>query len=78
MTRSQVTSSLVLGTQSTGIGSQVTGSQVTPSCDSDTHGLGSGSSRIGFQIVGTSSGRHLSDEDVEEGCYFQEEKAKLA
>ena len=71
VTRSHVIGSSVSGTQSTGtsgtgIGSWITSSQVTPSGDSDTLGIGSGSPGTGPQTVGTSSGRHLSDEDVEE------------
>ena len=69
---SQVTGPSVSGTQptrtsGTGTGSRITGSQVTPSGDSDTHGSGLGSLGKGSQTVGTSSGRHSSDEDVEEG-----------
>ena len=41
-------------------------SQVSPSCDSGTHGSGSCSPGTGSQTTGTSSGRHSSDEDVEE------------
>ena len=67
VTRSQVTSPSVLGTPSTGTGSWITGSQVTPSGDSDTHGTASGSPGTESQTIGTSSGRHSSNEDVEEG-----------
>ena len=72
MTGSQVTSFSVSGTQSTGTfgtgtDSQITFSQVLPSCDSRTHGFGSGSLGTGSQTTSTSSRRHSSDEDVEEG-----------
>ena len=67
MAGSNVTGSSVSGTQSTGTFGTRIGSQVTPSSDSDTHGTGSGSPGTGSQTVGTSSGRHLSDEYVGEG-----------
>ena len=39
---------------------------MTPLGDSSSSGIGSGSPGIGSQVVGTSLGRHLSYEDVEE------------
>ena len=67
VTGSQVKGSSVSGTQSTGTSGTRTGSQVSPSCDSDTHGSGSDSPGTGSQTTGTSSRRHSSDEGVEEG-----------
>ena len=64
---SQVTGSSVSRAWSTETSGTETGSQVTPSSDSDTLDTGSSSPGTGSQTVGTSSGRHLSDEDVEEG-----------
>ena len=72
VTGSQVAGTSVSWTQSTttsgtGTSSRITSSQVTPSGDSDTHGTGSGLPGTTSQTIGTFSGRHLSDEDVEEG-----------
>ena len=71
VTGSHVRGSLVSRTQSTGnsgtrTGSRITGSQVTPSCDSSSLGIGSNSLGTGSQVVATSSGRQVFDEDVEE------------
>ena len=39
---------------------------MTPSGDSSSSGTGTGSPRTGSQVVGTSSRRQMSDEEVEE------------
>ena len=39
---------------------------MTPLGDSSSSGIGTGSPGTGSQVVGTSSGRHVSDEEVEE------------
>ena len=72
MSGSQVTGLSVFETQSTrtsgtGTSSWITGSQVSPSCDSGTHGSSSSSPSTASQTTGTSSRRHLSNEDVEGG-----------
>ena len=82
VTRSQITGSSVSGTQSTktsgtGTSSRVTGSQVTPSCDSDTHGSGLGSPSTRYHTTGTSSRRHSSNEDVEEGLPEDDTSKKI-
>ena len=66
MTGSQVTGSSVKGAQSTSTSGTGTGSQMTPSGDSSSSGTGTGSPGTGSQVVGTSSGRLVSDEEVEE------------
>ena len=57
----------VTGTSGTSTHSRINGSQVSPSCDLGTHGLGLGSPGTGSHTTGTSLGRHSSNEDVEEG-----------
>ena len=66
VTGSQVTGSSVIRAQSIGTYGTGTGSQMTPSGDSSSSGTGTGSIGTCSQVVGTSSGRQVSDEEVEE------------
>ena len=80
MTSPKVRRSLDTGTQSigtsyTGRGSQIIGSQVSPTCDSGLLGFDSPGTRS--QTIGTSSGRQSSNEEVQEEGLPQEATSKL-